>query len=176
MKTKGFMKQQQGMILIISIIMLMVLSMLAIAAIRMSTTQLRAVNSTQARLEALSAAQRALDQILNSNFTTDIGSIGKTYAVAVDSGHSYDVVVSQPCMKQKQTILNSELNLSNSEDVKCYAGGTIYSDCARTLWELKARINEGFFGVQVEMVQGASIRMDNASALAYSQTAAYVCS
>jgi len=166
---------QRGAILIVSLIMLMVLSLLAISAIRMSTMELRSINSTQARLEGLSAAQRAIDQILNSNFAANIGGVANTYSIAVDAGKSYPVQVRTPCLKQRETILNSELNRSNPEDEKCYAGGTIWSDCARTMWELTASVNEGFFGVNVQVQQGVGIRMDNASALAYSTNASFMC-
>lgn len=167
---------QRGAILIVSLIMLMVLSLLAVSAIRMSTTELRSINSTQARLEALSAAQRAIEQILNSNFAANIGGVANTYSISVDAGQSYAVQVDAPCLKHRETILNSELDLTNSEDAKCYAGGTVWSDCARTTWELRAAVNQGLFGVNVQVKQGVGIRMDNASALAYSTNATYLCS
>jgi Tfp pilus assembly protein PilX len=166
---------QRGSVLIVSLIMLMVLTLLALSSIKMSTTGLAIVNSMQARSEALSATQRAIEQIINSNFTANIGTIANTYTVAVDAGKSYDVVVAAPCLKQLVGIKNTELKIDNAEDLKCYDTSTNpWSACANTVWEFKASVNEGFFGANVALTQGIAIRMDNASAIAY-QSGGFTC-
>jgi Tfp pilus assembly protein PilX len=169
---------QRGSILVLSLIMLVVLTLLAAAAINMSSVGLRAVNSMQSRSEALSAAQNAIEQILNSNFAADIGAVAATYTVAVDAGKSYPVTVATPCLKQILSIKNASLDLTKPEDVKCYDTSTNpWSACANTVWQISASVNDGFFGVNVSLVQGASLRMDNASAIAYSTSTSpvYTC-
>lgn len=170
--------RERGSVLIISLIMLVVLTLLAASAIKMSTTSLRAVNSMQSRSEALAAAQNAIEQILNSNFAANIGAVANTYTVAVDADKSYDVTITTPCLKQLLTIKNSSLDLTNPEDVKCYDTTTNpWSACANTVWQINASVSEGFFGTNVQLVQGASLRMDNASAIAYSTSTSpvYTC-
>lgn len=172
---------ERGSVLIISLIMLVVLTLLAVSAINMSTVTLRTVNSMQTRVEAMSAAQNAIEQIVNTNFVDsgNLSTFPKTYTVAAYAGRSYSVAVGRPCLKQIDTIKNSSLKLTVPEDVKCYDTTTNpYSACANTVWQLNATVNEGFFGTNISLTQGIGLRMDNASALAYQSSAApvYTCS
>lgn len=168
---------EQGSVLLVSLIMLVVLTLLAVSAINMSTVTLRTVNNSQIRAEAMSAAQRAIEGIINTNFTASIGSVAKTYSVQVDSNKDYDVVVATPCLKQLQSIRNTDLNLSDAEDVKCFDTSTNpWSACANTVWEFNSSVNDSFFGANVTVVQGVAIRMDNSAAIAYSTDPAMVCS
>lgn len=169
-RTVALQQRQQGMVLIVSLIMLIVLTVVALSSTRLSSVVFRSVSGSQARSQAMLALQRTIDHIANANFTLDIPAVARTYTVAIDSGKSFDIVVAQPCMKQRIPIKNTELVLTNAEDAKCYAGGSIWSDCARTVWQLEASVNEGFFGVNAATSQGFGIRMDNASALAYTTT------
>lgn len=169
--------RQRGSVLIISLIMLMVLTLLAISAINMSTTGLRIVNSMQARGESMSAAQRCVEQVISSNFADTIGSIAGTCTVAVNSS-SYDVVLAAPCLKQMTSVRNTELKLTDAEDLKCYDTTTNpFSACANTVWEFSGIVNQGFFGVNTSLKQGISLRMDNSSAIAYSTSTSpnYAC-
>jgi Tfp pilus assembly protein PilX len=162
----------------ISLIMLVVLTLLAVSSIRMSTVTLRTVNATQGRGEAMSAATRALDQILSSNFTNDIGSVAATYSVAIDATKTYPVDVTRPCLKQVQPIFNSQLRLTDAEDLRCYDSSTNpWSACANTVWQLSASVRDSFLGTRVDVVQGVAVRMDNAAATAYqtSTTPSNIC-
>ena len=179
MKRIRLMRTEQGSALIISLLMLVVLTLLAVSAINLSTLGLRAVNSMQTRSEALSAAQNAIEQIASSNFAASIGSVPLSYNIAVDAGKSYAVTVTTPCIKAMQTIKNSALKLTDPEDVKCYDSSTNpWSACANTVWQVTASVSDGFFGTSVQLTQGIALRMDNASAFAYSTSTSpvYICS
>lgn len=176
-------QNQRGSVLIISLIMLVVLTLLAVSAINMSTAGLRVVNAMQTRGEALSAAQRCVEQILSSSFAGSIGTIAGSCSLAIDAGKSYNVVLGTPCLKQMVGVPNSKLNTvrgptgaCTSADCKCVAEG-YWSDCADTVWDLSASVNEGFFGANVSLRQGIALRMDNAAALAYSASGStsYIC-
>jgi Tfp pilus assembly protein PilX len=158
-----------GSVLIISLIMLMVLTLLAISAINMSSTGLKIVNAMQARREALSAAQQCVERLLGGNFAANIATVAGTCTVAIDAGKSYNVTLGTPCLKQMQAIRNTDLKLSDPEDVKCFDTTTNpWSACANTVWDFSSAVNEGFFGANVSLRQGIALRMDNASAIAYS--------
>lgn len=176
-------QRQRGSVLIISLIMLVVLTLLAVSAINMSTAGLRVVNAMQTRGEALSAAQRCVEQILSSSFAGSIGTIAGTCTIAIDAGKSYDVTMGAPCLKQMVGVPNSKLNVvrnssgqCTSADCKCVAEG-YWSDCADTVWDLSASVNEGFFGAHISLRQGIALRMDNSAALAYSASGStsYIC-
>ncbi|HZX31259.1 MAG TPA: PilX N-terminal domain-containing pilus assembly protein [Rhodocyclaceae bacterium] len=169
---------ERGSVLIIGLIMLVVMTLLAVSAIRMSTMSLRALNGAQARSEAQWAAQNAIDQVLNTNFAANLGAVAGNYTVAVDAGKSYTVAVGTPCLKQMQFIKNTELKTTDAEDMKCYDTTTNpYSACSTTVWQVNATASEGFLGVSSSVVQGVSIRMDTSSALAYynSSSPSYIC-
>lgn len=171
---------QRGSVLMISLIMLVVMTLLAVSSIRMSTVTLRTVNATQGRAEAMSAATRALDGILNTNFTTSIGAIaaGSPYTVVIDATKSYSVEVPTPCLKQVEVIFNSQLRLTDAEDLRCYDTSTNpWSACANTIWQMTATVRDDFLGTRVSVVQGAGVRMDNSAAAAYqsSTSPVYTC-
>lgn len=173
-RTNGF-RGQGGSVLMISLIMLVVLTLLAVSAINMSTVGLRTVNSMQSRGEATSAAQRAVEPFLTTNFSGSIGSIAGNYTVAIDAGKSYSVTVAAPCLKQILGIRNAELDLTDTEEVKCYDTTTNpFSACAHTVWEFRSSVNDSFFGTAATVVQGVSLRMDNSSAIAYQASTAPV--
>jgi hypothetical protein len=90
-----FGRSQQGIVLILSLIMLMVLTLIAVSAIRLSTVNLRSVANAQSRTEAMSTAQRTVDLILSSNFTDNIAGTAQTLTVS-EGGKNYSVVVARP--------------------------------------------------------------------------------
>lgn len=180
MKSIGFSRcpdYQRGSVLLLSLFMLMVMTMLALSAIKMGTVNLRTINNMQMRSEAMSAAQQAMDQVMSTNFTDNINGTGRTWTVAVDAQKTYNVTVATPCIRQVTPIMNTVLDIGNSEDLKCYdAIANPLSACSTTVWEITATVREGWFGANVAITQGTGIRMDNGAATVYSNDATYRCS
>jgi len=185
---------QRGSVLLISVIMLMVMTLLALAAIKMSTINLRTINNMQARAEAMSSAQNVVDQILSYNFADDIGNFtetdtkwattasgstqyGRHYTVAVDAGKSYSVFALRPCLQSLTPIPNVSLDITNATDAKCLdtTDPRGYSACATTVWQVTARLQDGWFGANISITQGTGIMMDNGAAAAYASDASYRC-
>jgi len=122
----------------------------------------------QTRGEAMSAAQRAIEVYLNTNFTASLGSVASTTNIAIDASKSYAVTIATPCMRQIITIKNSELKLTDAEDLKCYDTTTNpWSACANTIWEFRSSVNDAFTGANATLIQGIALRMDQTSAVAY---------
>lgn len=63
--------RQQGMVLVTSLILLVVMMLLAISSVNMSTVNLRIVNNMQAQQEAEGALDQAVEAALNSSATFD---------------------------------------------------------------------------------------------------------
>lgn len=61
--------QQRGSALIIGIIMLVLITLMLITALNLGTTNFRAMSNMQFRSEAIAAANKAIEQIIGSNFT-----------------------------------------------------------------------------------------------------------
>ncbi|MBI2306580.1 MAG: pilus assembly PilX N-terminal domain-containing protein [Rhodocyclales bacterium] len=102
--------RQQGSVLIISLIMLVVLTLIGISMIRMTTTNLQLVNNMQGRHQALAAANDVVNQVLSSSFINPADINGTLNAIAAASysyspegedasKKTYTVAVSKPCLK-----------------------------------------------------------------------------
>lgn len=178
--------QQQGAILIISIIMLIVLTMLGLAAIRLTTTNLYAVNNMQARQDAIAAGQAVINEALSTaltdsdgNVKPDFGGVAKNYSYVAGGGKTYTVTVATPCLKSISAVQNKEvpaLELLNAAYSTCRSsdavGGTVFVDggadpskgnCFRTVWQVAATVSSGFLGAKTDMVQGADIILNTAA-------------
>lgn len=167
--------RQRGVVLILSLIMLVVLTLLAISAIRLSTVNLRAVANAQVRSEAMSAAQRTIDSILSGNFTDNIAGTQQVLTVA-EGGKNYTVSVARPCLVSLTPIKNVDLDLAIAEDRKCIdTVSNPYSACAQTIWQLQANASSGWFGANVTLTQGTGIKMDNSTATVYANDTSYRC-
>lgn len=171
----GLASRQRGIVLILSLIMLVVLTLLAVSAIRLSTVNLRTVANAQARSEAMSTAQRTIDLVLSSNFTANIAGTASTVTVA-EGGKNYTVVIARPCLVRSAPVLNIALDIiNNAADASCSAGSSAYSQCSDTIWQLQASSSSGWFGANVSITQGTGIRMDNGKVTAYSNDSSYRC-
>ena len=126
MNTPSF--RQQGAALIVSLIMLILISLLAVASFRLGKSDLQIVGNMQQRKQALSAAQQTIEQVISSTqFTaTPTNAVfnpctgQNTACVDVNGDGVPDVNVSIVVLCNAiQPILNSALNFSNSNDTGC---------------------------------------------------------
>lgn len=183
----------RGVVLILSLIMLMVMTLLALGAIKMSSVNLRTINNMQIRSEAMSSAQNAIDQVLSYSFSDDIANFSETdpkwatnsaggtqygrhYTVAVDAKKSYSVYVLRPCIQAVTRITNVALDIANPLDFKCLDTlSNPYSACSNTVWQVTANLQDGWFGANVSITQGIGVMMDDGTAAGYSSNVNYRC-
>jgi type II secretory pathway pseudopilin PulG len=167
--------RQRGIVLILSLIMLVVLTLLAVSAIRLSTVNLRSVANAQSRSEAMSTAQRTIDLVLSSNFTDNVAGTAQTLTVA-EGGKNYAVVVARPCLVRTVPVKNVDLDIALDDDKKCLDTlSNPYSACADTIWQIQATSTSGWFGTSVSITQGTGIRMDNGAVTVYANDVTYRC-
>lgn len=167
--------RQRGIVLILSLIMLMVLTLIAVSAIRLSTVNLRTVANAQSRAEAMSTAQREIDLVLSANFTDNIAGTARTRTVA-EGGKNYTVKVCRPCLVRTVPVQNISLDIAKADDLKCLDTlSNPYSACADTIWQIKADSSSGWFGANISITQGTGVRMDNGAVTAYANDSQYRC-
>lgn len=87
--------RERGAALIVGLIMLVLITIMLLSAVVLSTSNFRSVSNMQFREEAIAAANRAIDDVISSPFTTtpepeqiqvDIDSDGDTdYVVQIDT-------------------------------------------------------------------------------------------
>lgn len=135
--------RQRGAVLVVGLIMLLLVTMVAVAAMRMATTHVQVVGNEQFRTEAEAAAHFVLDLVLNNpNFTDSTGANANLppYAAVLvsldsvdprDGGKSVNVTMTPPECLRYRNIKQSELVVKapgqtidtvKPEDVSCFSG------------------------------------------------------
>lgn len=165
---------QSGVTLVVSMIMLIVLTLLVVSAIRFGNINLKISQNMQAEAEAAAAAQVALEKMMaDIADAPDISTLAaKPDQVTSTGGTSYKVSVTKPACVLSSNVQPAELNYKDPEDQKCYGGGggdiildsngvplSQPTECKKQQWEVQAGVNDASTGVQLTMVQGASVRV-----------------
>jgi Tfp pilus assembly protein PilX len=178
-------RSQRGATLLVALIMLVLLSLFAISSLNTATTNLRVVGNMQAKTEALNAAQESIETVISSTqfiatpANAVINPCGAANTICTDiagniltspTGAEYtSTLTPQPACVTVKPIKNSELNLTNTEDLGCAAGqqqqfgvaGAVTGDslCSNTVWEVTVRTVGTNTGTSVTVTQGVGVRI-----------------
>lgn len=178
---------QRGAVLFVGLIMLILITLLAVSAIRLANTNLLVVGNEQFQMEAEQAANYHLDLALNADdFTTR--DVDRSVSLPAFSGAtesdatSYAVTIPPPKCKRYRYLKKSELvNADNSvpmDNLACFGsapspGITLVVDaaslndnslCATSLWEMTAEVELPGAGAKTQIHQGIEMRIDYAEA------------
>jgi len=141
--------RQRGATLLISLVMLVVLTLFALSAINLSTTNLRIVGNMQRQIEATAAAQMAIEQIIGniSNFEA-APTTNTTVAIDInnDGATDFSVVVSPPACKYMANAPGYSLSFSGSAP-------------QNTVWDIQATATDSLSGASVTVHQGVKVLM-----------------
>jgi Tfp pilus assembly protein PilX len=136
-------RHQHGSVLVISLIMLVVMTLLAVTSINMSTVNLRIVGNMQSQMEAESAVQTAIEGIVSSLANFD------TPATTTATISGYGVQVSAPlCVMSAQ----SE-GFEATYSINATAGTRLDND-----WLVTAQNTTDTRGEHIEITQGVRVR------------------
>jgi len=171
-------RDQVGSALIVAIIFLLLLSTLALAGLRSSTSNVQIVGNMQARQEAQAAAQMLLEQTVSTDeFARN--PVGVLAAASVEADFNGDgtpdssaVLTEVRCMRVRPVAL-ADLDPANPADAICFgsasianpgllpvAGAPAGSLCADTDWQLTAQATDVRSGASVALSQGVSVRRE----------------
>lgn len=183
--------QQRGITLIVSLIILVLMTLLAVTSFNLSKNDLTMVGNMQQRDQATDAAREVLETTYSSTAFMDTPNnaiIGTCNGASVSNADCFDLngdgtddvkvaLTPKPSCTMAQSILNSSLNLSNADDLGCTVGvsnqsgvvgvsSTGASLCANTIWELDAVATDLSSGAQSSVSAGAAARTstDNVAA------------
>jgi len=184
--------KQSGITLIISLIILALMTLLAVTTFNIGKNDLNVVGNMQQRDQATDAAQTLLESTISSTTfmnTPTSSIIGNCNGANVANANCFDLngdgtedvkvtITPTPTCVMTQVILNSSLNMSNSDDLGCAVGVTNQSGitgggsstgaslCANTVWELNAVATDLSSGAQSTVSGGAAARTstDNVAA------------
>lgn len=195
MKPRGFSVmpgRQRGLTLVMGLIMLVVLTLAAVAAFHLGANQTIIVGNAQHRNEGVDAAQQAIDTVLNSsNFTANPAAAipnsncpaGGANSLCVDSNgdqvSDFTVTLTpKPNCIVAAPIPVNQLDFSNQQDLACApqsqqtfgvanANQTGSSLCANSNWEIAAQAVDPSTSTQVTVVQGVAVRIATTDAKTY---------
>ncbi|HEX6733310.1 MAG TPA: hypothetical protein VF096_00740 [Azonexus sp.] len=175
------------MTLLVGLVMLLLITLLAVSAIRLATTNLQVVGNEQFHDETVAAANFVLDQVLtDKDFITNYSvSGGKTIPNVSVGQASYQVVVPKITCKRTRVINTSELvtkvggvDTVLAVDQPCIggtggggptivggtSGGTPSgpSLCSTVLWDVEAQVTaDTATGATTTVHQGIEVRVDS---------------
>ena len=170
--------RQRGIVLVIGLMMLVLLTLMAVAALKFGTSNFAVVANQQTRAEAVRAAEQVIDQIIENTEidmkggTNLFGTGSNTVNIDIngDGTGDYTVVVAAPVCVKRQVIAQSALNFAVADDLGCArsvdqaslgvegaAGGD--SICSTVTWDVTATASDAFRQNNVSVVQGIGQRV-----------------
>ncbi|MEK6735594.1 MAG: hypothetical protein AABY47_03420 [Pseudomonadota bacterium] len=162
MKNKCSISGQRGATLMVGLIMLVVITLLMISAFTLSGSNLKAVGNMQFRNEAIAAANLAIEQTINLNYSVlDPASYPSIVNIDIDQDNTddYAVTVKAPtCMR----VVPAPLENANLSGVN---GNVTNTTDYLTLWEIEATAVSQATGASVIARQGINKRYTQAEYL-----------
>lgn len=167
--------RQQGVTLIVALVMLVVLTVLVVSVIRFGNINLKISGNMQAEAEAQAAAQVALERTVDLiNKAPNISSIAAEPTMAVSTGAvTYTVSVSKPACIFTKNIHTSQLDPTKEGDLPCFESGdqgeklvtannTLTQPptaCKDQQWDVQAAVDDDDSGARMSLLQGVSVRV-----------------
>lgn len=179
---------QRGITLVMSLVMLVLLTIMALSSFNIGKSSLQVVENSQQQAQAHNAAQAMLDQVVstptfaespgnvldNSNCPTGVVAPANSRCVDLYGDGKTVIVVAmapQPFCTQVKAIPAATLDVSNSEDAACTVeekqnfgiDGVVSgaSLCSDSMWEINAQATEPVSRARAVVTQGIAMRVSN---------------
>jgi Tfp pilus assembly protein PilX len=143
-------RAQRGATLIVGLIMLVLLTLVVTSAFMLSTGNLKAVGNMQFRNEAAAAANKAIEQVLGSDFTKAPAAEQVNVDINNDGSTDYVVDVATPmCIRASVAAAAAKSSL------KLPAMST--QSHWNTVWDIDATVNDAVSGASIRIRQGVRV-------------------
>ena len=178
-------RRQDGMTLLMALIMLVVLTLLALTSFNLGKSNMQVVSNMQQRDESIAAAREVIEETISTRFFEDTASVlaspcgGKANTRCIDTNGDgvKDITVElkpKPVCVKAQAIKNSVLDLELPEDRDCLVGqqqgmmavaGAVSGNslCSNSVWEVKAVATDNVTQASVEVTQGIAVRVPDSN-------------
>ena len=153
--------RQKGAALVVSLVMLVLITLLVIAALSLGTANFRAVSNTQFREQAISAANFAIQNRISSNFDTSAADDTTDIDVDLDNDGTdeYSVAVTPTCV--------SATVASSADPSSVSLPGTMTAGSSwNTVWDIAAEVDDPVSGAAVEVHAGVRVFLSDAAKIA----------
>jgi hypothetical protein len=128
-------RTERGVALVVGLIMLVLITLMLLAALNIGTANFRAVSNMQFREEAISAANRAIEQVISSNFTAAPTAEEIVVDVDNDGDNDYTIDIAQP-----QCVFASVAFAPDPSSLSLPPGMTVASTW-NTVWDIQASVD-----------------------------------
>ena len=172
---------QQGISLVLGMIMLILLTLLAVSAFQASNVNLRIAGNMQVRQEMQAASQTAIESVLSSPSFIDTSIPVPSVAVSLNNAtYTVDFTPAPSCTGIVD-IPTEDLVPTNPEDFVCIPSGALPgsasgifgaggppsppSYCSNTRWAVVAKVSDANTGANSTLEQGVGVRVAKATAL-----------
>lgn len=126
---------QRGTALVVGMIMLVLITLMLITALNLGTTNFRAMSNMQYRSEAIAAANRAIEQVIGSAFTTSPSAEEIVVDLDNDDESDYLVQIAEPqCVYAAQAFGADPSSLSLPPTMSVASTWS-------TVWDIDAAVN-----------------------------------
>jgi Tfp pilus assembly protein PilX len=171
--------RQRGATLVVSLIMLLLITLLAISSFTLGKSNLQIVGNMQQRNQAFAAADAAVATVISSaQFTVTptnaipapCNGVANTTCVDVNGTGvtGVNVLVALAC-DSIQPILVSQLDFANPNDAGCLVGASQNfgvngasnnnSMCSNSVWDVQASATDAMSGANYVVDQGVAVRV-----------------
>jgi Tfp pilus assembly protein PilV len=166
----------RGVTLVIALVMLAALGLIAAAAMRSGTANVRIVDNTQSRQAAFMAAQAAIESTISApTFTQQPAAVAANpVTVDLDGDGAADLSATlspAPACYRWKVIKVSELDAASAGDRACLGSGAVANSgidggtsgagdslCANSEWNVRAVVVDATTGADVRVNQGVQVR------------------
>lgn len=152
----SYKKNQHGITLFVSLVLLVLITLMVTTAFSLSNTNLKSVGNMQARNEAVSAANKAIEQVISSSFTTSPAA--ETINVDINNDNSTDYIVSIATPVCVQSSIDAPANLSSVTLPITMTSTSSWN----TLWEIEAVVNDAITGAKTTVRSGTRVLLTQA--------------
>lgn len=171
---------QQGAVLIVALIMLVLITIMGVASFNLGRGNLQIVGNMEARQQSQLSAQAAVEEVISNTlfyqqpenvFTASCGPNTRCYDLNKDGTTDVTVRVTPnpSCVTVRQIEMN-ELKLDDPNDEGCSQGARQdfgitgsnagkYSLCSNTVWDIRAIGLEENTGARAQVRQGVGVRI-----------------
>ena len=171
--------RQRGAALVVSLIMLLLITLLAMSSFTLGKSNLQIVGNMQQRNQAFSAAQAAVATVISSTqFTLTPGNaipapcngVANTQCVSVNGSATQDINVTVGAFCDSiQPIPVTQLDFTKPNDAGCLVSSSQdfgvsgasnnNSMCANSVWEVQASATDAVSGANYVVDQGVAVRV-----------------
>lgn len=150
-------RNQRGATLVVGLIMLAVIMLSVATAFTLGNANLKSVGNMQFRHEALSAANKAIEQVISSPFTDAPTAEEINVDINNDGTPDYVVQIAMPSCVQVSQVASAAA--SPSSLTLGFPSGPAYFN---TTWELQAVVNDPVSGASVRVHEGVRVLLTEA--------------